>query len=79
MIYTRLRFLKSQLDFEVFNTKCIISDKTLISGLWGIVVYNGVTTKSEMLLAFYLVSVLINFVTTMNEFSTAQLFEACVK
>ena len=64
------------MQLQVFGLKAkfLTSDETLIRRLCGIVVYNVVKLKIEILLAFFLVLILFNFVTIGNEFSTTQNF-----
>ena len=63
-----------QLQVFGLKAKLITSDETLIRRLCGIVVYNVVKLEVEILLAFFLVLILFNFVTIGNKFSTTQNF-----
>ena len=60
----------------VLKTKFITSDKTLIRRLWGIVLYNVVNSKGEILWGFFLVFILVNFVKIENEISKLHQTEA---
>ena len=68
---SRLIFLKNQCDFDL-KKKIKNSEKTLICRLRGIVVYNVVKPIVRILLAFFLVFILLNFVTIGNEFFITQ-------
>ena len=61
---------------QVFHLKknILTSDKTVVKRLLEIVVYNVVKWKVEILLAFFLVFILFNFVTIGNEVFTNQTF-----
>ena len=64
------------MDFKVFHLKkkILTSDKTVVKRLLEIVVYNVVKWKVEILLDFFLVFILFNFVTIGNEVFTNQNF-----
>ena len=67
-------------QLRAFDLKIKVTNKTLFTKLWGIIVYNIVKSKVEILLAFFLIFILFNFGTTENEFcATQKLFKACVK